>query len=331
MKKCVVIGSNSFSGQDYVDYLLDETDYKVIGTSRSEEKEKIFLKYKENKNIERFKYKRFDLNNDINSFLDFLDSEKPEYIVNFAAQSEVAPSWEHPEHWFQTNTVSLSLMVNHLRKQTYLEKYLHVSSPEAYGSCSGNVTEENTPDNPSTPYAASKAAADMIVSVYQKQYGFPAVFVRSTNVYGARQQLFKIIPKTIISILSGKKIQLHGGGVAVKSYIQIRDISRGELDILHNGKIGDRYHLSPTQGVAVKDVVKAICDKLGKKFEDCVEIVAERPGQDAAYVIDSTKAQTELGWKPEISLEQGIEESVQWVKGNWDEIQKHSIDYHHKA
>ncbi len=331
MKKCVVIGSNSFSGQDYVDYLLDETDYTVIGTSRSEEKESIFVKYKENKHIERFQYKRFDLNDDINSFLDFLDSEKPEYIVNFAAQSEVAPSWIHPEHWFQTNTVSLSLLVNHLRKQTYLEKYLHVSSPEAYGSCSGNVTEENTPDNPSTPYAASKAAADMIVSVYQKQYGFPAVFVRSTNVYGARQQLFKIIPKTIISIISGKKVQLHGGGVAVKSYINIRDISRGELEILHHGKIGERYHLSPKQGIAVKDVVQKICDKLGKKFEDCVEIVEERPGQDAAYVIDSTKAQTELGWQSEISLDYGIEESVKWVQDNWVDLKNHSIEYIHKS
>ncbi len=330
MKKCVVIGSNAFSGQDFVDHVLNETDYNVIGTSRSEEKPNVFLKYKENKNLSRFQFNQFDLNSDISKFLDFLDSEKPDYIVNFAAQSEVAPSWEHPEHWFQTNTVSLSLMVNHLRKQTYLERYLHISSPEAYGSCSGNVTEE-TPDNPSTPYAASKAAADMIASVYQKQYDFPALFVRSTNVYGARQQLFKIIPKTIVSLLSGKKIQLHGGGVAVKSYIHIRDISHGELDILHKGRIGERYHLSPKQGVAVKDVVKEICNKLGKKFEDCVEVVAERPGQDAAYVIDSTKAQKELDWKSEVSLEQGIEESVQWVQDNWAEIQKYPIDYRHKA
>src|SRR6266700_4032461 len=120
MSKVVVLGANSFSGQDFVDLLLD--------------------------------------------------AEKPDAIVNFAAQSEVAPSWDHPEHWFQTNTVALSLLVNHLRKQTYLRRYLHISSPEVYGTCVGTVTEA-APMNPSTPYAASKAAADFLLRTYHKQYG----------------------------------------------------------------------------------------------------------------------------------------------------------------
>jgi dTDP-glucose 4,6-dehydratase len=229
-----------------------------------------------------------------------------------------------------TNTVSLSRMVNHLRQQNYLQRYVHISSPEAYGTCVGRVLE-TTPDNPSTPYAASKAAADMILNVYAKEFKFPLLTIRSTNVYGARQQLFKIIPRASIYVKTGKKIQLHGGGVAVKSYIHIRDISRGELAVLQNGRIGERYHLSPDAGVAVKDVVSTICNKLGIDFAAATETVAERPGQDAAYVIDSTKARTELGWRSTVTLDQGIDETVQWVNDNWDAILKEPLDYLHKA
>src|SRR5262249_5601182 len=155
--------------------------------------------------------------------------------------------------------------VNHLRKQKYLKRYLHISSPEAYGTCVGRVTETTT-DNPSTPYAASKAAADFLLKTYAKQYGFPLLTVRATNVYGARQQLFKIIPRSAIYIRMGKRIELHGGGKAVKSYIHIRDVSCGELAVLENGRIGDLYHLSPDQGVEVRQVVRLICEGSGKRF-----------------------------------------------------------------
>lgn len=330
MAKYIVIGSNAFSGQDFVDLLLDDPSRQVIGLSRSREKPAFMLRYRGHRNVANFRFEQLDMNRDMDAMLALLDAEKPEFIVNFAAQSEVAPSWEHPEHWFATNTVALARFVNHLRRQTYLKRYLHVSSPEAYGSCVGTVTE-TTPDNPSTPYAASKAAADMLISVYQKQYGFPAVTVRATNVYGARQQLFKIIPRSVIYVKSGRKIQLHGGGVAVKSYIHIRDVSHCELAILHDGKIGERYHISPDGGVAVHEVVRTICGRMGKRFEDCVDIVAERPGQDAAYVIDSSKARSAFGWKPRIDLDQGIADTTAWVEANWAEISKQSLDYQHKA
>jgi dTDP-glucose 4,6-dehydratase len=330
MAKYVVIGSNAFSGQDFVDLLLDDPARQVIGLSRSAEKPDFMLRYRAHKNVGKFRFRQIDMNRDMEALLALLDAERPDYIVNFAAQSEVAPSWEHPEHWFATNTVALARFVNHLRRQDYLKRYLHISSPEAYGACSGTVTE-TTPDNPSTPYAASKSAADMLISVYQKQYGFPALFVRATNVYGARQQLFKIIPRSMIYVKTGQRIQLHGGGVAVKSYIHIRDVSHAELAVLHEGRIGERYHISPDGGLAVRDVVRTICGRMGRKFEDAVEIVAERPGQDAAYVIDSTKARKEFGWKPVIGLDQGIAETVAWVEANWAAIAKQPLNYQHKA
>ncbi|HXD86537.1 MAG TPA: GDP-mannose 4,6-dehydratase [Urbifossiella sp.] len=330
MNKIVVLGANSFSGQDFVDHLLDDPRYHVIGVSRSAERSKLFLKYRLRTDLSRYRYHALDMNREMGKLLAMLDDEKPDAIVNFAAQSEVAPSWEHPEHWFQTNTVALSFLVNHLRRQKYLKRYLHVSSPEAYGTCVGTVTEE-TPLNPSTPYAASKAAADYLLKTYAKQYGFPLLTVRATNVYGARQQLFKIIPRSAIYIKLGKTIELHGGGRAVKSYIHIRDVSRGELAILEKGRVGELYHLSPDQGVEVRQVVRTICDRLGKRFEDATRAVEERPGQDAAYVIDSTKARSELGWKPTISLEEGLTDVVDWVNGGWPAIQAQPLEYRHAA
>lgn len=330
MPKYCVIGSNSFSGQDFVDLLLDDPGSEVIGISRSAEPPPFMLRHRGRAEASRYRFQRFDMNRDMEALLAFLDRERPDYIVNFAAQSEVAPSWEHPEHWFETNTVALARLVNHLRRRDYPQRYLHVSSPEAYGTCVGRVTEE-TPDNPSTPYAASKAAADMLLSVYHKQFGFPLVTVRATNVYGARQQLFKIIPRAAIYLKLGRTIQLHGGGRAVKSYIHIRDVSRGELAILHHGTPGECYHLSPDEGIAVRDVVRLMCERMGTSFEASTEMVAERPGQDAAYVIDSAKARGQLGWAPAIGLSEGLGEVVDWVEANWEAILAHPHEYQHKA
>ena len=325
----VVIGSNSFSGQDFVDLALDDPDCRVIGISRSPEKPDFMLRYKGHPGLDRFRFVQMDMNRDMDDLLDLLDDERPGRVVNFAAQSEVAPSWEHPEQWFQTNTVALARLVRHLSRRDYLGRYLHVSSPEAYGTCSGTVTEE-TPDNPSTPYAASKAAADLLVSVFHRQFGFPAVTVRATNVYGARQQLFKIVCRAVINIKLGKVIRLDGGGHAVKSYIHVRDVSEGELAMLRHGEAGERYHLSPDDGVSIRELVAIICRRLDVPFADATEAAPERPGQDAVYVIDSTKARRRFAWRPRIALEHGLGECIDWIEANWDAIRTSPLDYLHR-
>ncbi|MBI3955593.1 GDP-mannose 4,6-dehydratase, partial [Candidatus Gottesmanbacteria bacterium] len=248
MKKVVVLGSNSFSGSDFISLILEQKKYHVVGISRSAEKNKIFQPFRRKKQTD-YKFYRLDLNIDFRNIEKLISSFRPNYIVNFAAQSEVAPSWQHPEHWFETNTVSLARLLNYLRTLPFLSRYIHISSPEVYGTCRGLV-KEDAALNPSTPYAASKAAADLLISTYIKNFNFPAVFVRSTNVYGAGQQLHKIIPRTVIYIKAEKKIELHGGGRSVKSYIHIRDISKGELLITEKGKIGQVYHLSPDKGIS---------------------------------------------------------------------------------
>ncbi|MCX5751950.1 MAG: GDP-mannose 4,6-dehydratase [Candidatus Saganbacteria bacterium] len=327
--KVLVIGSNSFSGSDFIDLLLEREKYSVVGISRSAEKSALFLPYKIRKNGD-FKFYRLDLNRDLNRIIGLVDRFMPDYIVNFAAQSEVAPSWKNPGQWFQTNAVSITNLANALKDKMFLKRYVHISSPEVYGTCQG-VVKEDYPVNPSTPYAASKAAGDLSLFTFVKNFNFPMTMIRSTNVYGAHQQLFKIIPRSVIYIKSGKTIELHGGGQAVKSYIHIRDISKGELLAMENGKTGAIYHLSPDQGIAVKDVVRIICEKMGVSFEQATKVVTERLGQDAAYVIDSTKARKEFGWKPVISMEQGLVGVVSWIENNWEKIKKEPLEYIHRA
>ena len=328
MSKVLVIGSNSFSGSDFIDLLLEEGKYeKVIGVSRSLEKTALFLPYKK-RQTDRFEFHQVDLNKDFAKLVALFEEHKPDFVINFAAQSEVAPSWENPGHWFQTNAVAIAELGNYLKDQQWLKRYVHISSPEVYGTCEGAVAED-APLNPSTPYAASKAAGDLMLFTLYKNCDFPLSIVRATNVYGPHQQLFKIIPRSCIYLKQSKTIELHGGGTAVKSYIHIRDVSQGELAIMENGGLGEIYHLSPDEGIAVRDVVKMICAKMGKDFDECTRTVAERLGQDKAFVIDSSKARSEFGWSPKIPLEQVIEEVVRWVEEEWEMISKYPLEYIH--
>ena len=328
-RRVVVIGSNSFSGSDFVDLLLEDPDNQVIGVSRSPEKSELFLPYLQ-RSDRRYEFYQVDLNHDRERLLRLLDEFEPQYIVNFAAQSEVAPSWENPGQWFTTNAASLADLTNELAKRSWLERYVHISSPEVYGTCEGTVLEDAAL-NPSTPYAASKAAGDLMLSTLVKNFDFPLVMIRATNVYGAHQQLFKIIPRTFIYLRLGQTIQLHGGGAAVKSFIHIRDVSKGELAAMLSGRNGEIYHLSPDDGGhAVCDVVREICALTGHDFATATETVGERLGQDAAYVIDSTKARTELGWRPRISFARGLAQTGAWVEKYWSAIQAEPLSYVHK-
>ena len=329
MKTVFVIGSNSFSGSDFIDLLLETDRYNVVGVSRSPEKTGLFLPYKKRLGSSNFEFHQIDLNHDMLKLFSLLSARQPAYIVNFAAQSEVAPSWENPDQWFQTNAVSIAKLSSFLKDQTWLEKYVHISSPEVYGTCEGNITEF-APINPSTPYAASKAAGDLMLLTLVKSFSFPLVIIRSTNVYGAYQQLFKIIPRSIIYLKLGRKIELHGGGEAIKSYIHIRDVSLGQLVAMEHGGIGEIYHFSPDQGIRVRDLVQEICQAIGKDFRSNTIDVGERLGQDKAYVIDSAKARNQFLWLPEITLTDGLRQVKNWVEEEWNLICSEPLEYVHR-
>ena len=327
--KVAVLGSNSFSGSDFIDLLLAEGGYDILGASRSPEKSPVMLPYLARRR-DRFHFLQADLNHDIDRLMDALDDFAPEVVVNFAAQSEVGPSWEHPEDWFQTNTVGLAKLLNRLKDRRYIARYVHISTPEVYGNCAGTVTETH-PVAPATPYAASKAAADMLNAAFAAHYGFPLLTVRTANVYGAHQQLFKIIPRCFIYLRAGQTIQLHGGGKSEKAFIHIRDASRGLLAAMTMGKVGEIYHFGSDRHYAIRDVAQTICALLEKDFARVTEDVAERPGQEAGYRLDSSKARQAFGWRPEISLEAGLKETGNWIEANWDEIQRMPHAYVHKA
>lgn len=324
----LVLGSNSFSGAAFVDYLLSQ-GLSVIGTSRSPEPHAAFLPYKNNPNLNKFKFVQTDINHDLTKLIDICSGERVEYFVNFAAQSMVAESWTNPEHWFETNVVANVKMHDRLRKLPSLKKYVHISTPEVYGSCSGLV-EEDFRFNPSTPYAVSRAAADMSLLSFQKNYGFPVVFTRAANVYGPGQQLYRIIPRTMLYIRLGKKIQLHGGGHSVRSFIHIRDVAEGTWRATLEGQPPACFHFSTSLQISIRELVEKICVRMKVPFAEAVEVVGDRPGKDAAYLLSSRKAETELGWKAKIGLEQGLEETLAWIDKNLNELRSVPHDYIHK-
>lgn len=329
-EKFLVIGSNSFSGACFSNYVLDNnSSSELLGISRSPEYKDCFLPYKQG-SANRFSFYQLDLNTDLKKIIQIIREFRPDYIINFSAQGMVAQSWDNPKQWFKTNCLGIMSLVHELKEDNYLKRFIQVSSPEVYGSCSGRI-KEDAPLNPSTPYAASKASGDLSLMPYFKNYNFPLVYTRATNVYGAYQQLYRIIPRTILYIKKGRKIQLQGGGKAVKSYIHIHDMSDATLKITRNGTNGEIYHISPDgDGITIYNLVSKVAARLGKKVEDCIEVVEDRKGQDAAYVIDSSKIRNELGWASKISLDEGIDEVIAWVDKYFEELTQLPQEYIHK-
>ncbi len=327
-KTCVVIGSNSFSGACFVDHLLQQ-GYDVIGSSRSVEPNEAFLPYRWQPQHGRFSFHQYDLNQDLGGLMALVRKHETPYVINFAAQSMVAESWLNPADWFMTNTVSTVKLHDELRKCDFLKRYVHVSTPEVYGSCSGFV-DESFPFNPSTPYAVSRAAGDMSLQTFHAAYDFPVVTTRAANVYGPGQQLYRIISRTILYILLGEKLQLHGGGVSRRSFIHMDDVSDATLKIMLHGKNGDTYHISTDEVVSIRELVETLCTKLGVRFEDHAEIVGDRLGKDAAYQLDSTKLRAELNWQDKVSLDKGLDQCIDWVKRNFDTLKHEPFDYIHK-
>ncbi|MBV5302738.1 MAG: GDP-mannose 4,6-dehydratase [Chlorobium sp.] len=327
MDTVFIVGSNSFSGATFTDFALQQ-GAKVIGVSRSPEPFDAFLPYKWH-NHDNFTFYPLDLNSHPNEITTLLQDTKPAYVVNFAALSMVAESWQNPSDWFMTNTVSTIKFHDALRKVDFLKRYVHVSTPEVYGSCTGFV-KENFPFNPTTPYAVSRAATDMSLRTFHSAYNFPVVTTRAANVYGPGQQLYRIIPRTILFILLGRKLQLHGGGVSTRSFINMRDVSDATWRIMQNGLNGDTYHISTNDVISIHALVELICLKLEVKFDDHVEFVGERLGKDSAYHLDSTKVRQELGWQDHIKLDKGIDECIAWVQNNFEALKDQPFDYQHK-
>ena len=326
-ERIAVVGSNSFSGSHFVAHAL-ASGADVVGISRSAELPDVFLPYKWTSHGS-YRFLECDLNRDLPSIMKVIRDFQPEFVVNFSAQGMVAQSWEKPEDWFMTNTIAMVNFHDELRKCSFLKKFVQASTPEVYGSTSGAV-HEDAPYNPSTPYAVSKAACDMMLQAFQKMFNFPVAFTRSANVCGPGQQMFRIIPRTIFCVLTGEKLRLDGGGISVRSFIHIRDVCEATLRIARTAAPGSIYHLSTDRRITIRALVEMICAMLGVDFGKAVEVGPVRPGQDAAYLLDPSKAARELDWTPQISLEQTLQESIAWVRENLEELKKQPQKYVHK-
>lgn len=324
-----IIGANSFAGSAFVLKALND-DVEVIGFNRSPEVSDIFLQYKKSPNKNHYNFYQADINHDLPKIIEILEAFKPEVIVDFAGQGMVAESWENPAQWYTTNIVAKVKLHDYLRKCEWLKRFIRISTPEVYGSHENKI-EENWQFNPTTPYAVSHAAVDMSLKAFHQNYRFPVVFTRFANFYGQGQQLYRIVPRTIIYALTGRKLYLHGGGTSIRAFIHAKDVAAGIMKSINKGEPGDIYHFSPKLFYSIKQVVEIICKEVGVTFDDFVEMAPDRAGKDKAYLMDSEKARKELGWNDEISLIQGINETVAWVKENLDEINTLPLDYIHKA
>ena len=328
--RILVIGSNSFSGTHFVDQCLQRGD-KVYGVSRSEEPNKIYLPYKW-RDIEKgsFEFTRINMNTHIKELMKIIDNNEIEYIVNFAAQGMVAESWQKPVEWYETNVISQVAFHEELRHRKFLKKYVHITTPEVYGSTGKKWVTEKQRFNPSTPYAVSRASCDMHLRSFYNAYKFPVIFTRAANVYGPGQQLYRIIPKTILSIKKGVKLTLDGGGNSRRSFIHIGDVVEATLKLIDRAEVGTEWHISTKEIITIKSLVERICKEMGACLEDVVVEGEERLGKDQEYMLGSDKIREEMEWEEKVTLKEGITDTIKWVQQNFEMMDRSEMNYVHK-
>lgn len=331
LKRVIVLGSNAFTAGHLIDHLIEKSDCEIVGISRSSEYDSVFLPFLyEKERPVRYRFVQIDVNKNIKRFCTVCDDFRPDVVVNFAAQGEVRHSWKWPEHWYKTNCLSVVSIAEHLKDKDYLRRYVSVSTPEVYGSTALPLTEGRK-YRPSTPYGASKLAGDLHLDTLHKRYGFPVIFTRSANLYGRHQQLYRIIPRTIIYLKLGKRIDLHGKGESRRAFIHGRDVAALTMRAIEDGRNGEVYHFSPDDGLqTIGNVVHMICEMMGYRYGEAVNIIEENFGQDSSYFLDASKAKKEFGWQQTVSFEDGVSDTIDWIEKNWDFIGKQPLEYIHK-
>ncbi len=314
MKNILVTGGAGFIGSNFINHILDEkNDYKIINLDK--------LTYAGNlENLvssegkKNYKFVRGDITNTelVNSIFQLYDIE---YIINFAAESHVDRSILGSEIFFRSNVLGTNVLLEAARK-FHVKKFIQISTDEVYGSlgAEGLFTEE-TPLHPNSPYAASKASADMMAMAFHHTYGVPVVITRCSNNYGPYQFPEKLIPLMIINTLNNKKLPVYGDGLNIRDWIFVIDHNKAIKLVFEKGKIGEIYNIGASKEMPNIEIVKLILKKLGKS-EEMIEFVKDRPGHDKRYAIDSSKINNELGWEPVFSFEEAISNTIEWFLNN---------------
>ena len=336
--KILVTGGGGFIGSNLIRHLLAETDHEVVNLDK--------LTYAGNsqsladiENSSHYQFVRADIAEPA-QLRDVFDSVSPDAVMHLAAESHVDRSIDGPSDFIQTNVVGtfnlLDASLRHFKElhgdQKDRFRFVHVSTDEVYGSLgeTGSFTE-TTPYDPHSPYSATKAAADHLARAWQSTYGLPVLVTNCSNNYGPYQFPEKLLPLMIIKCLNEEPLPIYGNGLNVRDWLHVNDHVRALQVVLESGIPGETYNVGSNSERHNIDLVHAVCEIMdtirprdsGAKHADLITLVADRPGHDFRYAIDSSKIQKELGWQPMRSLQDGLKHTVDWYLQNeawWQNI-----------
>lgn len=320
----IVTGGAGFIGSNFVYHMLNKyQDYKVICVDCLTYAGNMSTLEEALKNP-NFKFYKTDIT-DREAIYKIFEDEKPDVVVNFAAESHVDRSIENPEIFLKTNILGTQVMMDACRKYGNI-RYHQVSTDEVYGDLPLDRPDllftEETPIHTSSPYSSSKAGADLLVMAYYRTYGLPVTISRCSNNYGPYHFPEKLIPLMISNALNDKPLPVYGEGLNVRDWLYVEDHCKAIDLIIHKGKIGEVYNVGGHNEMANIDIVKLILKKLDKP-ESLITFVADRKGHDMRYAIDPTKIHNELGWLPETKFADGINKTIEWYLNNktwWETI-----------
>jgi len=314
MKNILVTGGAGFIGSNFINHILKERDdYFIINLDK--------LTYAgnlenlvESENHKNYRFVKGDIcNAELVNYL--FEKYKIKHVINFAAESHVDRSILGSSIFYQTNVIGTNVLLETARRND-VEKFLQVSTDEVYGSLGAEgLFTESTPLSPNSPYSSSKAGADMMALAFYHTYGMPVVLTRCSNNYGPFQFPEKLIPLMIINSLNNKKLPVYGDGMNVRDWIYVIDHNRAIDLVFEKGRTGEVYNIGASNEMPNIKIIQLILQHL-KKPDSLIEYVKDRLGHDRRYAIDSTKIQTELGWKPKHSFEEAIQFTIDWYLQN---------------
>jgi len=323
--RLLVTGGCGFIGSNFIRYVLEHyqpemiTNVDTLTYAGSLESTSDFLP----EFGDRYEFIRSDIA-DFAAVDEALSNHSYFAVVNFAAESHVDRSIASPEDFFRTNIIGASNLLESARRHG-VKRFVQVSTDEVYGSLgeTGRFSELS-PINPSSPYSASKASADLLVLAAHKTFGQDVVVTRCSNNYGPYQFPEKLVPVAILRALDDEPIPIYGDGLNVRDWIHVEDHCAAVFDVLMQGHAGEIYNVGAESERTNLELVRAILSHLGKS-EELIKFVPDRPGHDRRYAIDSTKIRDEIGWKPLYNLQQGLAETIEWYCQNepwWRKVQR---------
>lgn len=323
MKNILVTGGAGFIGSNFIYYELEKhPDRRIVCLDALTYAGNLETLEKALKN-KNFRFVKGDIT-DRKAVEALFEEESFDAVVNFAAESHVDRSIDEPEVFLKTNILGTQVLLDACRKRAI--RFHQVSTDEVYGDLPLDRPDlfftEETPIHTSSPYSASKAAADLLVTAYFRTYGAKVTISRCSNNYGPYHFPEKLIPLIIANALEGKELPVYGEGKNVRDWLYVRDHCKAIDLILENGRLGEVYNIGGHNEKTNLEVVKTVLKILGKS-EDLIRFVKDRPGHDMRYAIDPTKIRNELGWYPETTFEEGIEKTVKWYLENrqwWENI-----------